>query len=305
MSTTHAHFIVPTYTFEANAPLAGDQSLRLAFAGHSFEFVGLTAAQAAHVTARFGPLLVTDTTPTHRVTVRTAPASAFAELNTVGWEYELATSHFPNHILVSGMRFTARIDRAIPMKVSLWTDLSDSPDFLDPFENVFRVLACYEIARAGGLVLHSAGFAHGDRGFVCFGHSGAGKTTLTGIADSLGLEILSDELNAIVVDGDSVTLVPMPFAGDFGRAKLTQQTMPLRALYRIMQSSDPSIEPVATASAVALLTGSSPFVNGDPHVGDLVLSNAVRLAKKIPVKILKFAKDERFWQTIQNDVDHA
>ena len=345
--TAHDFYVRSTDALPS-ARAAGNHRLRLRFANATYEFEGLSAFQRDVAAKKFGALLETegasDTAETAgteaaRVAVKVAPPELFHAVATRGWEYVLGISHGPKDVVLSGMRFFAHIERDAslclpgggpldssgggpldasgggPLRATLYTDLTDHADFIDPFENVFRALVAYEIARRGGLVLHSAGFAYGGAGFasggagaasggagyVCFGHSGAGKTTLTGMAQGLGLEILSDELNALVWNGERPQILALPFAGDFGHARSDGRTVDVVGLYRLRQAPDPRILPLSRAVQVAELIASSPFVNGDPETADLVLSNASRLVRAVPVKALEFAKDTRFWETIRRD----
>ena len=111
-------------------------------------------------------------------------------------EYRIALAHGDDSIAVAGIGFTANIDR-IPLRAQMQTCLTDDW-FLDAFENLFRVIACYRLFGEGALVMHSAAFTDGARGFLFCGRSGAGKTTLCGLAEELELDILSDELNAVM-----------------------------------------------------------------------------------------------------------
>ncbi|MCA9603868.1 MAG: hypothetical protein KC417_17675, partial [Myxococcales bacterium] len=119
------------------------------------------------------------------------------------------------------------------------------------------------------------------------------------------LEILSDELNAIVPTNDGAMVIAMPFAGDFGRARADARAVPLRAIYRLVQAPVARVEPLRTAEQVAYLAGSCPFLNGDPLGAEMVLSNAETLVARVPVKTLAFPKDARAWRAIQSDVGLA
>ena len=88
-------------------------------------------------------------------------------------EYRIAVAHAAERIAVAGIGFTANLDRS-PFRAQMHTCLSDDW-FLGAFENVFRVLACYRLYSEGGLVLHSAAFTDGARGFLFSGALGCWK----------------------------------------------------------------------------------------------------------------------------------
>ncbi|MBK8046600.1 MAG: hypothetical protein IPK16_05415 [Anaerolineales bacterium] len=80
----------------------------------------------------------------------------------------------------------------------------------DP-ENFLRVLYAWECLAHGGLLLHASGIVRNGLGFVFFGHSGAGKTTIAGL--SAPAVVLSDDLVMIRPMADRVVVFGAPFAG--------------------------------------------------------------------------------------------
>ena len=191
-------------------------ALTIGFAGSCYRFAGLNPAQDGLVRSRFQALLSSDEAkPDVRIDIHFDPNSAaFMRMPPGPIEYPVAVEHGDESIAVAGIGFTANVDRS-PFRVQMQTCRSDEW-FSAAFENLFRIVACYRLFGEGALVMHSAAFNDGARGFLFCGRSGAGKTTLCGLADELDLEILSDELNAIRPAGGSFELLAMPFAGDFG-----------------------------------------------------------------------------------------
>jgi hypothetical protein len=173
--------------------------------------------------------------------------------------------------------------------------------FSAAFENLFRIVACHRLFGEGALVMHSAAFNDGARGFLFCGRSGAGKTTLCGLAAALDLEILSDELNAIRPSGQSFELLAMPFAGDFGAKPRRHPPYPLTGLLGLHQGSAPSVSLCSKAEAVSRIVASCPYVNADPWLVDGLTSRAEELVECQPLRILTFAKDARFWSVLDNE----
>ncbi|MBT8483476.1 MAG: hypothetical protein HKP36_18035, partial [Myxococcales bacterium] len=204
--------------------------LSIEFAGARYRFAGLNPAQDGLVRARFRALLCRDDAkPDVRIDIHFDPNSpAFMRRPSGPVEYPLAVVPGDESIAVAGAGFTANIDRS-PFRAQMQTCLSDDW-FVAAFENLFRIIACHRLFNEGALVMHSAAFTDGARGFLFCGRSGAGKTTLCGLADALDLEILSDELNAIRPRGGSFELLAMPFAGDFGGEPRRHPPYPLTGL---------------------------------------------------------------------------
>jgi hypothetical protein len=276
-------------------------AVTIEFAGSRYRFAGLNPEQLGQAGARFEALLRRDErTADVEVDVHYVPNPAGFMIRPPGpVEYRIAVAHHDAAIAVAGIGFTANIDRA-PFRAQMQTCMSDEW-FLDGFENLFRVIACYRLFDQGALVMHSAAFTDSGRGFVFCGRSGAGKTTLCGLADELELNILSDELNAIMPASGGFELQAMPFAGDFGGAPKRHPPYPLTGLLGLAQTSDPSVDGCSKAEAVSRIVASCPYINADPLLVDALTSRAADLFERVPLRILSFAQDTRFWSVLNDE----
>ena len=276
-------------------------SLTIEFAGSRYQFAGLNPEQLGLVRPRFEALLCRDDTPPDvGVDLHYAPSRAGFMTRPPGpTEYRVAVAHGEDTIAVAGIGFTANIDR-VPLRAQMQTCLNDEW-FLGAFENLFRVVACYRLFEQGALVLHSAAFADGTRGFLFGGRSGAGKTTLCGLAAELELDILSDELNAVMPTGARFELRAMPFAGDFGGAPRRHPPYSLTGLLGLAHGSAPSVHECSKAEAVSRIVASCPYINADPLLVDELTSRAADLIERVPLRILSFARDTRFWRVLDDE----
>ncbi|MEM7138240.1 MAG: hypothetical protein AAF500_16790 [Myxococcota bacterium] len=218
-------------------------------------------------------------------------------------EYRLSVRYEPHSIRVEGVGFSADLSRDT-LHTRMVTCREDDW-FLDGFENLSRVVVSYQSFRAGALVLHSAAFTDGTRGFVCCGRSGAGKTTLCGLASQLGLRVLSDELNLVALSGPRLEVEAMPFAGDFGRIAPPRQGVPLTALLGLRQGPEPRLEGCSPAEAVSRIVASCPYVNADPELGHAVSDRAATLVDRLPLRILSFDRNTTFWNTLDDEYPRA
>jgi hypothetical protein len=200
---------------------------------------------------------------------------------------------------VEGIGFSATIDRAT-LRTQMHTCTRDEW-FLDGFENLFRVLVSYRLFSAGALVMHSAAFTDGKRGFLFCGRSGAGKSTLCRLADRLQLRVLSDELNAVLASDAGFALQSMPFAGDFGRAPTRAALLPLTGLFGLRQSAKPSLEACSQTEAVSRIVASCPYLNADPVLIEALTDRAAELTASVPMRVLSFTKDTTFWKVLDRE----
>jgi hypothetical protein len=276
-------------------------ALTLRFGGSRYRFAGLNPEQAGRVQSRFEPLLCHDDGNADvQVDVHYTPnQGGFMQRPAGPKEYRVALAHANDRIAVAGIGFTANIDRS-PLRAQMHTCLSDAW-FVGAFENLFRVAACYQLFSRGSLVMHSAAFTDGTRGFVFCGRSGAGKTTLCSLANELSLEVLSDELNAVADLGDSYELQAMPFAGDFGGAPKQHPPYPLTGLLGLAHDTAPRLHACTRAEAVSRIVASCPYLNTDPLEIDELTARVARLVERVPLRILSFAKDTTFWSVLDRE----
>lgn len=275
--------------------------LTIEFAGSRYRFAGLNPPQVNVVRSRFEALLCTDDTkPDIGIDVHYSPDPAGFMRRPAGpVEYRVAVAHDDERIAVAGIGFAANIDRT-PLRAQMHTCLTDEW-FMGAFENLFRVIACYRLFAQGGLVMHSAAFTDSSRGFLFCGRSGAGKTTLCGLADELELRILSDELNAVMPQDGSLALQAMPFAGDFGGTPTPHPPYPLTGLLGLDHSASPLVHGCSKAEAVSRIVASCPYVNADPLLVDALTSRVAQLVERLPLRILAFAKNTTFWNVLDHE----
>lgn len=293
----------------------GEETVTVDLAGGPYRFVGLSATQAEAARGRFAELLLdasevgeADATETR---VFRADPREVREIDLVGWEYTFDRDYQPSAVRVAGLRFFARVDWLPPrsrptLAAGLWTTEDDSAFFLSQLENFFRLLVAYRLLETGGVLLHSAGIASRapgsdepdeEVGRLFFGHSGAGKTTISRLARVDGRTVLSDDLNALSIDDGRPYIERLPFAGDFGRSPAPRRRWPLVSICRLHQGPN-AIERLSPASAVARLTACAPFVNVDPHRADRLAENLEALVRGVGVHALTFEKTGGFWPLV-------
>lgn len=279
--------------------------LTIAFAGSSYRFSGLAPEQLDSVRSKFEPLISSnDATPDVSIDIHYTPSPEGFMRRPVGpSEYRIAMAPSEQGIAAAGIGFTANVDRA-PLRAQLHTCLTDAW-FAGAFENLFRIVASYRLFEQGGLVLHSAALVDEGRGFLFCGRSGAGKTTLCRLARELEIEVLSDELNAIVPIESGYALSSMPFAGDFGGLPIPRAPYPLKGLMGLEHAPEPGLRECSKAEAVSRIVASCPYINADPQLMDALLRRARDLSSQVPLRILSFSKTTSFWRVLNHEYRDA
>lgn len=271
---------------------AGDHSHRLALPLGAYQVNGLSAAQLASLVDRFGG--GTGEAANVTIDVFAAPASDFLEIDTAGWSYEIDLVRDDAGLAIAGLDLMARIDRGLS-RVAVWTPIEARDAFWGVLENVLRPLLAFRLLARGGLLVHSAAAVVDSRGFLFAGRSGAGKSTIAGLALLSGLPVLSDDLNAVLPRDDGFELAPLPFSGDLRREQLATSDAPLAALCDLVKGERESLAPLSAAHAAALLVRCAPYVNRDPASIETLVERAAAIAAHARTLTLSFRRDGDPW----------
>lgn len=217
--------------------------------------------------------------------------AAFKSVSFSNSDYTFDRLYLKDQILLAGMNFLSRIIRGPDLSAWLWTAENRMNDFLFVFENVFRVLVAYRLLDLGGTILHSACVARNGRAYLMLGHSGAGKSTFSGMAQAAGWEVLSDDMNAVRTKDGRWVVEKLPFAGDLGQTPSRSNRYPLAGIFRLNKSTRNRLSPWSRGQAVAKALGCSPVVNDDPYRTDPLLSALEMMMASVPTRQLEFSLD--------------
>lgn len=215
-------------------------------------------------------------------------------LNTFDFDYHEKSVHLAGH------RMMAQVSWRPALTAALWTPLQNGVEFLETFENFFRTVVAYRLLECGGAVLHSSGVVDGEKAWIFYGHSGAGKTTIARRSLETGHRVLSDDINALYLEAGAPVVAKMPFAGELGHSNDRVGPFPLAGLHGLEQASENSWRPLSKASAVASLVSCAPFLNHDPYRLPLLMDNLEEVVATIRVGVLAFTLDGDFWALLED-----
>jgi hypothetical protein len=220
--------------------------------------------------------------------------SEFREIELKGWQYDLDIVYSEPMVQIAGLGFAAKIVWTPRLRGYLWTRERGSEAFHGAFENFLRILIAYRLLERGGVLLHSAALVTGTEASVLVGRSGHGKTTLSNMALHAGKRVLSDDLNAVVIGGDSLWAIWVPFHGDAASPFQRPPSVPVQAFYTLEKScrNEVSFEP--KTQTLAHLLSCSPYVNLDPYRYDRLIESLNRMCDLVRCYRLKFRKDGGF-----------
>ncbi len=280
----------------------GGQALRIALPGLNVQLQGLTEQQSAALSLSYARFIDADLRDAETTCIRCdavhlsrSPTLPIAELSCAG-QYALRQCRRGGEIALTGINFEggfAPLDAHRPA----WIGVADEHELPLPnvIENFLRVLVAHRALALGGVVLHSAGFALGDHGYVFAGYSGAGKTTLTRKAHSHGAQVLSDDINLLLPDQGRYQAHAVPFTGEFGRTLstgLSGKAYPLACLILLEQGERLETMSVSAVTAVSRLLANCPFVNTDGEETAALFDVLTALVARVPVVRLRCRRDD-------------
>ncbi|MHB0971494.1 MAG: hypothetical protein ACYC7A_05675 [Thermoanaerobaculia bacterium] len=150
----------------------------------------------------------------------------------------------------------------------------------------------------GGILLHAAAMADGDRAMVFFGESGAGKSTLAAAATC---EVLTDELVALTPTAGGFAARATGFWGTLEGKIPPRRAVRLCALVQLGKGPALEVSPLGPTEAFHALIRTAMFypVHG---VAPRAIAILGRLVSASPAFQMKWAPNTNAWDEIQNHI---
>ncbi len=219
-------------------------------------------------------------------------------------EYAMELAHSAEGIEVTGYNFRTVLSLVPDFNGRLWAHDEIELTQNIVMENYLRIVTAYAALFQGGLLLHSAGLVLEGRAHLFLGRSGAGKTTLSRLAQGAGAKVLSDDINVIIPENGGYVALPVPFAGELGAAsEATTGCFPLAGMHIIEKGAPLRIKSMSSAQCLAKLLVCTPFVNEDPFRLDRVMDTVTDLSHSYVGGVLRFGPEDTF-ESI-DDVEHS
>ena len=166
------------------------------------------------------------------------------------------------------------------------------------FNNVLRSVMAYRFLSSGGVLMHSGAVERHGVAYLFVGHSGAGKSTVSGLSAKLGYKILSDDMNAILPAEGGFVVEKIPYTGDFDTAPPHPERYPLKEILLLKKSGEHRLVPLGRSLAIAKLIGCTPYVNLDPWRQDSLITTIGRMLDSVGASTLQFREDSGFWSLL-------
>ncbi|MCP4895657.1 MAG: hypothetical protein GY906_01680 [bacterium] len=270
----------------------GEEIADLVFGDTCYRLVGVNQAQWNGLQQRFGRWMKTKHTVTHVIEspVFRISQSAFKEIDTRGWEYQLDLHHEPSKVRIVGLDFVGLMEgRTGELRGALWTFCDTSNLIVGAVENFLRLLVAYHLLETGGVLLHGAGLSQDGSSLVCYGRSGAGKTTLSRLLQGQGYKVISDDMVALLPAENGLEILPLPFTGELEADDLGTVGLPLTQLC-FLRKGEESLRSMDRAEGVASLMTCAPGVNQDPYRRDSLQAVIEKVVTVLPPDELTFRR---------------
>ncbi len=162
-------------------------------------------------------------------------------------------------------------------------------------DSLLRVLLSMILLPHRGFLLHAATIERHGRAHIFMGRSGAGKSTVAGLAPA-GTP-LTDEISLLRGDADGWRAHGTPFWGEF-RAGDRNCHMPVAGIYALMQAEENRLEKIAPRKALRGLLENVLFFSDDRASREQLLSIVSACAEALPFFRLHFKRDSSFWEVL-------
>ncbi len=169
---------------------------------------------------------------------------------------------------------------------------------LNPYalNSILRIVHTICLAPAQGFLLHAASAIHNHSALVFSGVSGAGKSTISGLAPA-DATLLTDEISYIRSDGGRYFAWGTPFAGELGIPGANTSAA-IAKLFFLEKGPANQIQPLQKAEAIPLLLRNILFFCDDKELVQRVFDSACDFVERVPVYRLTFVPEPAVWSFV-------
>ena len=160
-------------------------------------------------------------------------------------------------------------------------------------DSVTRIVCSFLLGAAPGFLLHASSLVWNGRAYVFCGPSGAGKTTMTGLAPD-GARLLTDEISCLRrVDG-VWRAFGTPFAGELATSG-ERISAPVAALFRLHHGDAHRVDPLSGGAAVRAIMRNVLLFGHDATSQARALDAVCELTASVPTARLSFRPEPSVW----------
>jgi len=252
------------------------------FGGLHWRLIPCDSRAIGHVERALERFSVGPTAGAITVAIATAPLGAFGE--------ELSVEGDESRVHLQRSDFTAQLG------LSARTATIEYGGEIPSLHAALRVATSFFLARSGGFLAHAASLVSHGRAFLFPGPSGAGKTTIARLAGDR--TVLSDEVSAVVPDGNGYRCHATPFFGDFEGPRPGVLDAPLARVCFPSHGVGASLEPLGILEAARRLLACIFCFGWIPALQRRLLEAALVFVRRVPCFDLRFTPDSSLWRAV-------
>jgi len=164
------------------------------------------------------------------------------------------------------------------------------------YESIIRIFYSLLAVENDGFLLHSSSLVHKAKGYVFFGISGSGKSTVVKLSEPD--ECLTDELSLIRKDKEGYITSGTPFHGEV--PLYVNKTAPLANLFFLKKSPTTFFRKMNRSEIYPILLRNVLFFSDDWELRQKIFNSVIGLAEKVGIYEMNFEKNEKFWRIIDH-----
>lgn len=248
------------------------------------------------IRSRFHKFCYHTATPSIIIDIHLAPDICFP--NPDGSNNFFNHQHFDdaNTCFVRSNYFTGYID--IERRYGKLVGDADNP--LSWLEHFLRISYAVIALKEETLLFHGAGLVDDEHGYIFFGPSGVGKSTVTNFSGHCA--VLGDDLIAIKPGETGFQMYATPFNHEENGFVLSNSMANIKGFYRLVQDCETYIRDMKPARAITEMLSNIPPVNNNKEGSILALTMCTRIINEIPCYELHFTKNNKFWRLIDGHI---
>lgn len=287
--------------FEAARAPGGARAVSLRLGQITVELRGLSDGLATVLLGRYAPFAHEEADPGQRgalrVSVGREPRDYFIEPPERGEFNPVRLACEGRRVRFMGYRAAGWFDTE-QRRGQLLLSAGDYEPEERAVENYVRAAVAWLAAEHGGALVHGASAVWRGRGYLFFGPSGIGKSTLS--ACNRRARVVSDDLSLLApAPGGGLELVGSPFRGTYEGGEKVLGRFPLRAGFRLVQDDAAAVREVPRVRALGELVGNLPFVAEAYGARPDLFARVEQAFAALPLYHLHFRKDDSYWDAIE------